>query len=144
MYALCEWRLEDSAYIQDQIRRAVRLAQDELTPSNGQPDACGPPTPALRRLPNSLTTNMWLTAEHAAHVVLALQVEEPRGNVNILRHQPLGEDAGGSRFWFFASQQEDSCLYRSAQGLPLMRCTCRGHAGGIWPPVTAGHRQHMG
>ena len=30
MYALCEWRLEDSAYIQDQIRRAVRLAQDEL------------------------------------------------------------------------------------------------------------------
>ncbi len=30
IYALCEWRLEDSAYIQDQIRRAVRLAQDEL------------------------------------------------------------------------------------------------------------------
>ena len=31
IYALCEWRLEDSAYIQDQIRRAVSLARDELT-----------------------------------------------------------------------------------------------------------------
>ena len=60
-------------------------------------------------------------------------MEEPRGNVNTLRQQPLGEDAGGSRFWFFASQQEDSCLYRSAQGLSVMRCTCRGQA------VASGH-----
>ena len=62
--------------------------------------------------------------------------------MNTLRDQPLGEDAGGSRFWFFASQQEDTCLYRSAQGLPVMRCTCRRQADGVWPPVTAGHRQH--
>ena len=71
VYALCEWRLEDSAYVQDQIRRAVRLAQDELHQS--QKGSLVPVVHLLQLFSTILALQqqtIWLTAEHAAHLVL--------------------------------------------------------------------------
>lgn len=51
-------------------------------------------------------------ADHSRPHYLALQVENPEYTSDALRHYPIGEDAKGSRFYYFSTNNEDCRLYR--------------------------------
>jgi hypothetical protein len=86
LYALCEWRLDECAAVREVIRQAVRFVF-----------ACVPAVSEARRA--------------AVTRPAVLQSENPE-TADQLRHEPIGEDSKGNRYFHFADGSEDCRLYR--------------------------------